>query len=148
VLAGEVGAAELRDGVVAVLVEDLRVQPIGALQSDDAGPGIDRGGHLVLELVEKQSAKGFGRPRVAREERAFDRLRQIRQRKNVAVRVREVRRQPPLFVVGEGLWNRGRGEHAMIVVVSSPRCTRSSRTDSRSGSAIAIRSDTSTTPCT
>jgi hypothetical protein len=60
-------AAELRHRIVAVLVEDFRVESIGALLTDAARHRIDRRGDLVLKFVEKEAAERFGRAGVARE---------------------------------------------------------------------------------
>ena len=94
--------AELRDRVVAVLVEDARVQAFGSFGADAASLRDHRqhSGDRTCseELVEKQTPQRLGRARVAREERAFDRLWQIRQREDRSVGVGEVRREGTCFI--------------------------------------------------
>src|SRR6185437_8007418 len=74
-LARDVRAAELRDRVVAVAEEDALVQIGCAL----ALASLDRGhlGHRGGELVEEEAAQRPRIPRVAREQRALDRFREI-----------------------------------------------------------------------
>ncbi len=108
-------AAELRDRVVAVLVEDLVEELLGARDAD--GLGLAAGGSraiadLVRELVEEQPAQRLRGPRVAGEERALDRFRQVGQRENVPVEIREVGREPRALGVGEGLG----GGHGVEIV--------------------------------
>jgi hypothetical protein len=65
-----VRAAELRDRVVAVLVEDLRVELLRALDPDRRRARGARG-NVAGELVEEEAAQRLRRSRVAREERPF-----------------------------------------------------------------------------
>ena len=59
-LAGEVHAAELRDGVVAILEEDAVVQRFGALESDGGVDGeIAREVEVGDELVEEEATKAL-----------------------------------------------------------------------------------------
>ena len=93
------GAAELRDRVVAVADEDALVQVRGAL----ALRALD-GRHLrhrLGELVEEEPPQRAGIARVAREERALDRLRQVDEPEHRPVEVREVRREALALLVGE-----------------------------------------------
>ena len=99
VLHRKVDAAELRHRVVAVVVEHPRVQPLGALESDGRGAG--GAADLGIELVEEQASQRLGRPRIAREQRALHGLRQIHERKDRPVEVREVRRDGRLLGLGE-----------------------------------------------
>ena len=89
-LAGDVRAAELRDRVVAVADEDPLVELGGAAPSSpsQAAPG---SGQRVGELVEEQPAQRALVARVAREQRALDRLRQPDEPEDRLVEVREVR---------------------------------------------------------
>src|SRR6266542_1176870 len=90
-LAGEVGAAELGHGVVAVLVEDAPVQ-LGGPAGAGGRAGRGRAGlGLVGELVQEQAAQALAGARVAREQRALDRLRQVAQREDRPVEVGDVR---------------------------------------------------------
>src|SRR5439155_12809234 len=103
-LAGEVYAAELGDGVVAVLDEDALVELLGPLAAGGSELHLltPRGGHAPLphrpvtltwcqELVEKQPAQRLRRARVAREQRAPDDLGQVHQREDGTVEVGDVR---------------------------------------------------------
>ena len=99
-LAGDVGAAELGDGVVAVADEDALVELGRALALLAV---VARGvlGERAGELVEVQPAQ---RPRVARvagEQRALDRLRQVDEREHGAVEAREVRGEAGSLGVGQ-----------------------------------------------
>jgi len=99
-----VGAAKLGDGVVAVAEEDRLVQPRGAL----ALVGLDRvdaapPAQGVGELVEEHPPQRPRIPRVAGEQRALDRLRQVDEAEHRLVQVREVGRQARPLGVGEGL---------------------------------------------
>ena len=79
VLARHVHAAELRDRVVAVLVEHPLVQPLGARSLPTSARRRRPRGRATSseELVEEQPPQRLRRPRVAREQRALDRLRQV-----------------------------------------------------------------------
>ncbi len=103
-LAGQVGAAELRHRVVSVFVEDAGVEAVGAV-GPDRGPRRPRlpGADLAEELVEEQPPHGLRGSRVAREQRALDRLGKVDQREDGPVGVREVRRERALFVGCEGI---------------------------------------------
>src|SRR5207247_7907727 len=90
---GDVGAAELRDGIVAVLTEDPRVQSVRAVAAR-RGPRRERTAiELTEKLVEEQPADRLGRARVAGEERSLHGFRQVRQRKDGPIAVGEERRQ-------------------------------------------------------
>ena len=91
-LAGDVGAAELRDRVVAVadedpLVELARALALGAVER--ARPRATSPG----ELVEEQPPERALVARVAREQRALHGLGQVHEREHRPVEVREVRRE-------------------------------------------------------
>src|SRR5262249_15723822 len=88
VLARDVGAAELGDGVVAVLVEHFRVQLLGTLDADRRGAD-RRPLEGAGELVEEQAPQRFRRARVAREQRPFHGLGQVREAEDVTVGVGE-----------------------------------------------------------
>ena len=98
-LARDVRAAELRDRVVAVAEEDRLVElrrAIALAQLHDR--------HLrqrVRELVEEQPAQRPDVARVAREERALDRLGQVDEREDRPVEVREMRSEARPLLVGE-----------------------------------------------
>ena len=66
-LAREVHAAELRDGVVAVFEEDPLVERFGALEADGGVDG-EIAGEVEVgdELVEEQAAQALRAARVAR----------------------------------------------------------------------------------
>ena len=97
-------AAQLRDGVVAVLEEDAFVEVFGALQADGRVDGEVTGEvEIADELVEEEAAQALVGTRVAREERAFHDLGEIRQREDRAVEVREVRPETIRIAVGERL---------------------------------------------
>jgi hypothetical protein len=91
-------AAELRDRVIAVVVEHPLVQLLRALAAHALGWA---GGLPLEELVEKQPAQRLRRPRIAREQRALDRFWQIDERENRLVRVREIWRNRCGFRLGE-----------------------------------------------
>ena len=97
-------AAELRDGVVAVLEEDALVELLGAAQADG---GVDGGvaGEVEVadELVEEQAAQALVAARVPGEERALHDLGQVDEREDRPVEVREVRAKDLGFVGGEAL---------------------------------------------
>ena len=97
-LARDVRPAQLRDRVVAVAEEDRLVELRGAL----ALPQLDDGhlGQGVGELVEEQTAQRAGVARVAGEQRALDRLRQVDEREDRPVEVREVGSEPRLLLLG------------------------------------------------
>jgi hypothetical protein len=88
-----VHAAELRDRVVAVLVEDPGVETFGALDADRRRRGGACRRDLIEKLVEKQPAQRLRRARVAREQRALDRLGQVDEREHRLIEVGEVRRK-------------------------------------------------------
>ena len=110
VLDGQVHAAELRDRVVAVLVEHPLIELVGALECPRRTPA-GACSTVGVELVEEQPAQRLGRPRVAREQRALHRLRQIDQREDRPVEVREVRR--------DGARLRPRSDRTTAVISSS-----------------------------
>ena len=96
--------AELRDRVVAVLVEHFVEELFG---SGDASRFVARGryslANLVRELVEEEAPKRLGRSRVARKERALDGLGQVGEREYVPVEIREVGSQARPLGGGESL---------------------------------------------
>ena len=103
VLHSDVHATQLRDRVVAVLVEDLLEQSLGA-RGADVTPRVARCRGRCdrrSELVEKQTPQRFRRTGIACEERALDGFRQIDEREHGLVHVREVRGQRRRFHVGE-----------------------------------------------
>ena len=89
-LTGNVRTTQLGDGVVSVFVEDPGVEPLSPLDADSRTVRLPCG-HVSEKLVEKQTADGLGRPRVACEECTLDDLRQIGEHKDRAVDVAEVR---------------------------------------------------------
>ena len=100
-LAGDVRAAELGDGVVAVADEDPLVELRGARAL--AGHVPRAVGHVVGELVQEQPAQRPGVARVAREQRALDGLREVDQREDRPVEVREMGGEPGALGLAEGL---------------------------------------------
>src|SRR3954454_5776243 len=102
-LAGDVGAAELGDGVVAVADEDALVELGGAIALLPVVAWLRTValGERVGELVEEEPAEGAGVARVAGEERALHRLGQVDEREHGPVEVREVRRQARALGGGE-----------------------------------------------
>ena len=80
VLDGEVHAAQLRHRVIAVIVEYLLVQALGASRAH-IGRARRQGGP-VEELVEKEPPQRLRRSRVPREQRALHGLGQVDQRKH------------------------------------------------------------------
>ncbi len=111
-LARDVCAAELRDRVVAVADEDALVQlrralPLRALDGRHLR-------HRVGELVEEEPPQRAGIARVAGEQRALHRLRQVDEPEHRPVEVREVRREALALLVGERLhreWQALHGGH-------------------------------------
>ena len=112
VLAGDVRAAQLRDRVVAVLVEDLGEELLGSSRRRRSRPrpglarpvaSVLRLPDLVGELVQEEPSQRFRRSRVSREERALDGLGQVGQREDVPVEIREVWGEPHTLVGGERL---------------------------------------------
>ena len=103
-LAREVDAAELGDGVVAVLEEDAFVEVFGALEADGRVDGEVAGEvEIADEFVEEEAAQALVGARVAGEQRALHDLGQVRQREDRAVEIREVRPETIRFAVGERL---------------------------------------------
>ena len=97
-------AAELRDGVVAVLEEHALVELLGALQADGRVDGEVAGEvEIADELVEEEPAQALVGARVAREQRALHDLGQVDQREDRPVEIREIRPERRRFVVGERL---------------------------------------------
>jgi hypothetical protein len=96
-----VRAAELGHGVVAVAEEDALVELRGAAALG-AFPHVPlRGG--LRELVEEQAPQRALVARVAREEGALDRLREVDQREDRTIEVRDVGREAGALGFGEGL---------------------------------------------
>ena len=90
-LAGQVDAAELRHGVVAVLEEHPVVELLGAPQPDGGVDGLVAGDVEVAdELVEEEPAEALGRAAVAGEQGALHDLGQVDQGEHRTVEVREV----------------------------------------------------------
>ena len=110
--AGDVRAAELCDRIVAVLVEHARVELVGARETDRAAARRRRGTDLVEKLVQEEPPQRLGRSRVAREQRALDRFRQIGQREDRPIGVGEVRRQRARLGFGEGVLGLRRNAHS------------------------------------
>ena len=101
-LAGQVHAAELGDGVVAVLEEDLLVQLLGALQADRGVHGVVAADVQVAdELVEEQAPQALRTAAVAGEQRTLDHLGQVDQGEDRAVEVGEVAPEDVGLVLGE-----------------------------------------------
>ena len=91
--AGDVRTAELRDRVVAIFIQNARIQLLGARGANARIRDVSRRPgrvHLADELVEKQPPDRFRRTRVARKERALHRLGKIPQREDRSIRIREV----------------------------------------------------------
>ena len=108
-LAGEVDAAELGDGVVAEVAEDPLVELLGPLQPDRRVDGRVAGDvEVVDELVEEEPPQALRRARVAGEERPADDLRQVDEREHRTVEVRDVVAEHLALVGGEGLGCVGR----------------------------------------
>ncbi len=90
-------AGELGDGVVAVADQDPLVELLRASHSDHvvirrrrARKAVETGIWLIHELVEKHAAKALLGPRVTREERPLDDLRQVAEGEYRPVQVGEV----------------------------------------------------------
>ena len=89
-LAGDVGAADLGDRVVAVAEEDALVELRGALALLRVeGPAAGR--RVGGELLQVEAAHGPGIARIAGKKRPLDRLRQVDEGEHRAVEVGEVR---------------------------------------------------------
>ncbi len=101
-LAGDVRAAQLGDGVVAVADEDALVE-LGRPPALVAVPGRAGGRERVGELVEEEPAQRALVARVAGEQRALDRLGQVYEREHRLVEVRHVLRQTGGLSFGERL---------------------------------------------
>ena len=90
-LASQVHPAELGDGVVAVLEEDLLVQLLGAFEPDGGVDGVVAADvEIADELVEEQAPQALGAAAVAGEERALHHFGQVDQRKHGSVEVGEI----------------------------------------------------------
>ena len=96
------GAAHLRDRVVAVADEDTLVQPRGALALDavERSPALRRVGG---ELVQEEAPEGPGVAGITGEERALHGLRQVGEGEDGPVEIGEVRAENRLLLGGEGL---------------------------------------------
>ena len=106
-LAGEVHAAQLRDGVIAVLEEHLLVELLGPIEPDrrvDSPVAADV--QLVDELVEEQPPETLRRAGVAGKQRSLDDLGEVHEREDGLVQVREVPPQDVLFGGRERLGSR------------------------------------------
>ncbi len=159
-LAGEVGAAELRDRVVAVADEDPLVELRGALALG-AVEGTAPLGSVGRELVEVEPPQRALVAGVAGEQRALDGLGQIRQREHRPVEVAEVRFESDPLRLGEGFdrviqgaddATKSSGEMAVRpsdsaceggVSISSTRCPAGAATTTRREPQWRRRSETS-----
>ena len=113
-LTREVHAAELGDGVVAVLEEHALVELFRAAQPDRRVDGEVAGEvEIADELVEEQPAQALVGTGVPREQRALHDLGQIDEREDGPVEVREIRPERGRFVVGELL---RRVQHGRLMV--------------------------------
>lgn len=106
-LAGQVGSAELRDGVIAKLGEDTLIELLGALNAhrrvvigDRLNPQVG----LAHELIEEQSAHGLWRPAVPGEQCAFDDFRKVNEREDGPLYVCEETTEDGFFIVRERLF--------------------------------------------
>ena len=125
-LAGEVGAAQLRDRIVAVLVQHLCVELVGAggagaFERDGLWAVPYRrwcmaGGDVAKKLIQEQPAKRLGRSRIAGKQRAFDGLRQIDEREDRPVGVGEVRREGPNLFGCERVGCEGSGHAGSVIL--------------------------------
>jgi hypothetical protein len=89
-LAGEVHAAELGHGVVAVFREHALVEPLRPRRAHGRrGPRR----RLLEEFIEEKPAERLGRARVAGEERTLDDFGQVDESKDRSVEIGEVRRE-------------------------------------------------------
>src|SRR5206468_7468672 len=118
-LARQVDAAELRDGIVAVLEEDALVELLGALRPSVAELDVVAVPSSLLplfrrqELVEEEPAQRLRRARVACEERALHDLRQVDEREDGTVEGGEVR--------GEAARSSGVNSSAISTVMLAPQ---------------------------
>ena len=97
------GAAELRHRVVAVAEEDPLVEAGGALALLAVERPRDAALEVAGELVEEQPPQRALVARVAGEQRALHRLRQVDEREDGPVEVREVGLEGGALLVREGL---------------------------------------------
>ncbi len=101
-LAGDVGAADLGDRVVAVADEDPLVQPRGTLALVPVeGPRSRLG--VACELFQVEPPHGPGIPRIAGKKRPLDGLGEVDQGEHGTVEVGEVRGEQGLLLGGEVL---------------------------------------------
>src|SRR5215210_3855243 len=107
-LEGEVRAPELGHRVVPVAEEDALVERRRALALDAARRASRPALEVARELIEEQPAERAAVARVAREESALDGLREVDEREDRSVEVREVGPKRGALLVGEGL---DRGAH-------------------------------------
>ena len=113
-LAGDVGAADLGDRVVAVAEEDPLVElrrPLALLGVEGAPAGRGVGG----ELLQVEAAHGPGIARIAGKKRSLDGLRQVDEGEHRAVEVGEVGSEDRSLLGGEIL---DRVAHRRIVAAS------------------------------
>ena len=113
-LAGDVGAADLGDRVVAVADEDALVElrrPRALLVVEGAAAGGGVGG----ELLQVEAPDGPGIARIAGKKRPFDGLRQVDEGEDGPVEVGEVRGEESSLLGGELL---DRIAHRRIVVAA------------------------------
>ena len=107
-LAGQVDAAELGDGVVAVLHEHLLVEVLGPPYADrGVDRVISRDVEIADELVDEQPAQALRAAAVAGEQGALDDLRQVDEGEHRPVEIGEVTAQHVGFLGGELLGDVG-----------------------------------------
>ena len=138
--AGDVDAAQLCDRIVSVLVEDARIQPVGAVGADGRESRLVKGLNVAPKLVQKEAPQRLGRSRVAREHRALDRFGQVDQREDRPIGVGEIRSQRLLFVAAEGVLCFGGELHdGQVFYLPCPTTVFRSAIGWSSDSATAIR---------
>ncbi len=122
-LAGQVGAPELGDRVIAVAKEHTVIERGGALAL--AGfPGLAGRRQILGEFLEEEPTQRARVSGVAGEEGALDGLGQVHQAEDRPVEVREVRRKEPALGFGEALdrvLHSGRPIVAVPAVVAAGR---------------------------
>jgi len=97
--ADHVGTAELGHRIVTVIGQDSLVEGIGLfLARTGHGRGLAGVGH---ELVEQQATQRLRAARIPRKQGPFDRLRQVRERKDRADRVGHIGREPDALCGGD-----------------------------------------------
>ena len=94
------GAPHLGDRVVPVAHEDVLVEPCRAFSLDPVKGSLALH-HISRELLEEEPTKRSRVARVAREQRALDRLGQVDEAENGPIEVREVGPKEGLLIRGE-----------------------------------------------